>query len=546
MSITPLKTPQYTAVNENDYRMTLSDDPTGSILTVNRPTSREFDHSCEICTKKFAVKSQMEGHIFYSHAFESLTCLTCKLECKLSSIKEHVVCQGSKAQTSIFSVKLLQIVFSLRLGFKLPFLEVEVATHGIKKLSVCVICQETFVEFETFNKHVIVHHSVEKFQCLSCKRTSKFEDILDHVVSKHRKVEKDLSLKLIFKPRFVPVPEKGTTLIFSLLGTAQNRDVYSVKISNRKDKLIHSICIICEKEFKEIEKWFQHIYDAHDSFKYYTCTNCLTVCAISDLKEHICKYSMEKCRMFRSGKRQYSIIRRNQDQLLVKVQEINFFQHDNFCFDCKVKTGVAGHDSLRKHLETKHDLRIFKCNRCEDPVQFDEFEDHIKLNHKSLDESICSMMMCMKTAPENYFTNYSLIIFDGLRLVVNNDKKEELDCTLCKCKFTNKAVFQKHLGITHRVDNFKCIQCDVIISFSHIGNHVAVHHNYNDPNFLFLCVNPEGEKIYSFLERKITYWNDSAGPKVTVMFKDTSIDRKGKSLNFDFLHMLVVRLLATL
>lgn len=531
--------PLYRGIVETDYRLTMSREGPCTMLTLNILKNKEkIDHVCHICDQTFDQKMKMEGHIFYTHAFETIACVHCELECsKLSSLQEHVLCQGSEPQKSQFSMTLLQFFYSLRCGDIFPVLVVEVARNDMIKPPVCVLCKKNFKDFKTFSEHISNHHKVTRFQCPICKPFFKFEDFQEHVLSKHRKVVRAMEFKLIFEPiAILPTPPKGVTLVFSLLGVTQERGIFAVKITKSNDKRIISRCSICAQNFTEDDKWIQHICELHVTYKFYTCSVCFAVFHISDLRTHVCQNSNEEDRMFRIGKRQYSVVRHtNNSQLLVKVEEINFIQQDNYCFVCNIKT--MGHDSLRRHLKSKHGIKFFKCEHCLEPVRFDEFEKHVLVSHKSLPESVCSMMICYQKAPGSYCTNYSLIIFDGLRLVLNNEKKVAFDCTLCKSKFENITVFQKHLAITHRIQHFKCFTCNVKISFAWIQNHMAIQHDYNEST-LFLCVDSEGNKIHSYLEQKITFSYDSRQPRVIVEFVETSSKRQGE---FDFFYYPLIK-----
>lgn len=518
-------------INEKSYALTLLQNRRGLFINVDTqpPSYMVIRHDCKICNKVFTQRSKMEGHIFYEHAFQSIYCTGCSLDCKLSSINEHLLCEGSTKKT--FKMNSVNFLYTLRKGEKYPTLVVGVLKGlPITRLPVCELCSRTFSAFELFTYHVATHHNVEKFQCPTCRRSLifDFESLQSHVFSKHRDMDNQLILNLVFKPFSLPDTElKGLNVLCSLLVKLESRNIFTVSISKRKDNLIVSKCNICDFDFAKTENLFYHINYSHEKCKSYTCTSCLTNCQIDSLQEHICNDKLE--RTFRSGRRQYSILKLPFDQLYVKIEELNFFQHDNYCFVCKLKTGVEGHYSLRRHLKSKHNIKFFQCDHCSELVSFEKFEEHILSKHNALEKVVCSRMLCFKSNPEIHCTYFSLIKFDGLRLVVNNENKIEYDCTLCNCKFDEKTTFQNHLGTTHRIHHLKCILCNVTISFSRIEEHIASQHDCFDTSALFLCVDSAGSKIESHLKKTVSFLCDNANSKVVhVKFMETSAYLEGK------------------
>ncbi|KAL5288323.1 hypothetical protein ACFFRR_008885 [Megaselia abdita] len=537
-TLQPYQEPRYKGIddiiNQSQYRLTLCRQVSGPFIFLEEVLG-DLEHICKLCELAFTLKSTMQEHIYKVHPFKSLVCITCKRDSSLSNIMEHIFCQGCKAETIQFQVKLVRFCYKLKITSKsiLPLLTVEKQRKPNKEVPFCELCNESFSIFTLFIEHLHNHHHIKEFCCEICYNPLIFEAIEDHMILKHRKPNLVFwSFKAIVKKAENPEPQepKGVTMIFARLGIDKNREIFSLKIYSRDDNMVLAKCDICKLDFREISRWFQHIEEIHDSFKLYTCTSCLTVFQINNLRAHECPNSEKGALIFRSGKHQYSIVRQN-DQLVVNIQELNFFQHDNFCFVCNIKNGNEGHDSLRRHLKSKHNIKFFKCRHCNVPVKFENFEEHILSQHKTLDKVVYSMMQCFKHNPDNKCTNFSLISFDGLRLVLKaNEKTVSYECTLCKCKYGKKTNLQKHLATTHRVVYFKCVQCNVLISFGSIEEHMAIQHDFNEPNTLFLGVDTTGTKIYSYLEQMVCLSDgDGTDPKILVKFVETSEDRNGHS-----------------
>lgn len=525
--------PNFKSVYEAQYRIVLSHTSKGYYISVNiLPAKEKVDHICELCDSLFAQRSHIEGHICYIHAFENITCTTCEKDTQVSNINDHISCQSSTNLNILFKVRSVKFFFSLRSSGNYPTLVLQALHNEVGiKLPLCEICKETFNTFELFTEHVGDHHNTDRFKCLSCLRISTFSSLEDHVISKHRSIKNELKFEAIFNSKLKNLnkPKYGVSLFFSTIGKSQCRDIFSVMISVRNDNWTTCRCVICKLDFRLIDEWFHHIYGEHDSFKFYTCTSCLTVCQLNNLRAHVCNKSDGHSMTFRSGKRQYSIIRPvTSDQLYVKIQERNISQCDNFCFVCKSNTDDEDKDILRNHLKYKHKMKYFVCNHCLEPVLFEKFDEHILLRHNVLNQVVCCLMQCFKNPPGVQCTNYSLIMFEGLRLIVNIENKIEYNCSLCQCKFGIRPSFQRHLGTTHKIHFFKCIQCNTTISFFGLEEHIASQHDFNDASTLFLCVTPGGLKVNSYLEQKICFTDEYVDPTVLVSFVETIEKRNGK------------------
>lgn len=531
--------PNFNSLYEAQYQFILSHTSMGYYITVNiLPPKEKVEHVCDICDSLFSQIPHMEGHIFYIHGFvESITCTICKKDDKISNIQQHLLCQKSSDLRILFKLKKVEFFFSLSSSGNNPTLVVEAMDNEIAiRLPLCEICNETFNSFQLFSKHVADHHNTDRFKCLSCLRISTFSSLEDHVIAKHRSsANRELKFELIFnsesKKLVVAETKIGLSFSFARIGKSQCRDIFGVTITKRNDNWTCCRCVICKLDFRHIYQLYDHVSSVHDSFKFYTCTSCLTVRRLPSLRLHVCENSDGKTVKFRSGKRQYSIIKLDTDQLYVKIQERNVSQCDNFCLVCKHKTDDEDRESLKIHLKYKHKMTFFLCNHCLEPVRFEKFDEHILLKHNALNQVVCSLMQCFESPPGPQFTNYSLIIFEGLRLVVKNDQEIAYDCTLCKCKSENRSSFQKHLATTHGIYFFKCIQCNSTMSFFGLEEHIASQHINNANSTLFLCVTPGGLKINSYLEQRICFTDEYIDPKVFIKFIETSHSRNGKFLS---------------